>query len=71
MLFRSGKAKVSRVMEEPDIIVDIQTLSQLLWGYLSVQNVYRESRLSCLKEEALQELGKLFPPMYNYMTEIY
>ena len=68
---RNGKAKVSRVMEEPDIIVDIQTLSQLLWGYLSVQNVYRESRLSCLKEEALQELGKLFPPMYNYMTEIY
>ncbi|NLC44673.1 MAG: GNAT family N-acetyltransferase [Clostridiales bacterium] len=68
---RNGKAKVSRVIEEPDITINIQCLSQLLWGYLSVENAYRENRLSCSKEESLQNLMKLFPHMYNYMTEVY
>jgi|LFRM01.1.fsa_nt_gb predicted acetyltransferase len=68
---RNGKANINRVVEEPDIIIDIQTLNQLLWGYLSAEVAYIESRLSCVKEESLQDLNKLFPPMYNYMTETY
>jgi predicted acetyltransferase len=68
---RNGKAKISKVIEEPDVTMSIQTLSQLLWGYISAENAYREGRLICSNEEALQSLSKLFPPMYNYMTEIF
>ncbi|HCS75482.1 MAG TPA: hypothetical protein DIW17_16610 [Clostridiales bacterium] len=68
---QDGHAKLTKVKQKPDLIMDIQTLSQLLWGYISPENAYSDSRLFSYDEEVLEDIKRLFPVMCNYMTEIY
>jgi len=62
---------VTETSRNEDIVIDIKTLNQLLWGYLPPDNALLEGLLSCRNESAHNNLNLLFPKMCNYMTEEY
>ncbi|NLA83434.1 MAG: GNAT family N-acetyltransferase [Clostridiales bacterium] len=67
----NGTAIVEKVQEKPSICLDINTLTQLLWGYLPVEVAYNEGFLTSSSEEALLNLQHMFPMKHNYMSEVY
>jgi predicted acetyltransferase len=74
-----GVSAVSVTAEEPDIEIDIRTLTQLLWGYLPVPLALAEGNLNLIRNTAKESPGKspfcslqaLFPPRDNFMAEEY
>lgn len=57
--------------DEPDIELNIHTLNQLLWGFISVDFACIEGYLKCPSNEALENLRKVFPPVNTYMIDEY
>ena len=57
--------------QEPDIILDIRTLNQLLWGYMSPEIAVADGRVDLNNKAQLSNLELLFSMKYNYMTEDY
>jgi len=64
-------SNAAETCRDADIVTDIQTLNQLLWGYIHPYTALAEGMLNCRDDRAMQNLAKLFPPMCNYMTEDY
>ncbi len=65
----NGVSLVTRTDQEPDVIIDIRTLNQLLWGYLSPEIALVEERVHFINKNILNNIELLFPKKYNYMTE--
>lgn len=62
---------VKETNQEPDIILDIRTLNQLLWGYMSPEIAVADGRVDLNNKAQLSNLELLFSMKYNYMTEDY
>jgi len=68
---KSGYSYVASTNKEPDVILDIRVLNQLLWGYVSPDITYKEGLIFLKNDCHLENLGQLFPKKYNYLTEEY
>ena len=77
----NGVSAVSITAEEPDIEINIRTLAQLLWGYLSIPialaegtlniNPTPDTKIKSMNEGPLISLQTLFPPRENFIADEY
>jgi predicted acetyltransferase len=73
----NGVSMVSKTDKEPDADIDIRTLTQLLWGYLSVPQALAEGWLNLaqggkfVEVSTMLSLQAMFPPMDNFILEEY
>ncbi len=68
---KNGVSFVEKTEQEPDGVLDIRTLNQLLWGYISPEIAITEGLIHSNSIERLINLEALFPKEHNYMTEDY
>ena len=71
---KSSVLNITATGKEPDVQMDIRTLTQLLWGFCAADFSLEEGRLKCREEReerVLTSLSALFPPKNNFMTEEY
>ncbi len=68
---KDAALNIAATGKEPDVRMDIRTLTQLLWGFGTADSSLAEGRLECREDRVLTSLGALFPPRNNFMTEEY
>jgi predicted acetyltransferase len=66
---KAGNSYLIRTNQEPDCILNIRTLNQLLWGYISPELALMEGLIQLKNSNDIEKLELLFPKKYNYMTE--
>ncbi len=69
ILGEKGKIKVKDTLEKEDIKVDINTLSQLVFSYIDVEEGIFLKKIKYEKEDTLHMLKKIFEKKLNYINE--
>ncbi|KXZ40103.1 Predicted acetyltransferase [Alkalithermobacter thermoalcaliphilus JW-YL-7 = DSM 7308] len=69
IIIDSGKIIVNETDEKYDIKIDINSLSQLAFSYLSVYDLDALEKIQYQKQEHLNILNNLFRPKINYINE--
>jgi len=67
----NNKLIVTSTHDKPEIELNIQTLNQLLWGFISIDHACIEGFLKYSTIESLENLKKIFPPVKPFMAEEY
>lgn len=65
-----GQADCTGTVTPPDVMVDVNTLSQVIVGYYDVEEARQLGELHC-DEETARRLGKLFPPQQVCLREFF
>ena len=66
-----GSIEVSSSDNQPQVIVPITTLAQLLWGYITPAQARRHGKLECCDDSAMYILHEVFNPVVPYIIEDY
>jgi len=69
IFFDSGKMQIVDTDKTPDIVMHIDTFTQIAFGRVSVEEAYLLNRLEVQKAEALEWLRMIFPTTVNYINE--
>lgn len=69
--FSDGRISVQPTKEAPHAEMTIQTLSQLLWGFLDVDTAIFEGLIKCYGKDAAKNLRLMLPEMKTYIIEEY
>ncbi|MDR0642484.1 MAG: GNAT family N-acetyltransferase [Treponema sp.] len=69
--FGAGESRVSAVTTEPDLLCDIPTLSQLVTGYRSLENLLRTRRTGLELLSNRETLDRVFTLRPQHVTEYF
>ena len=58
---KAGNSYLIRTNQEPDCILNIRTLNQLLWGYISPELALMEGLIQLKNSNDIEKLELLFP----------
>ena len=65
------RVEVSSAEGFPQVVVSINTLAQLLWGYITPEQAVRHGKLECSDSNAMCTLKEVFSPAVPYIIEDY
>jgi len=65
----NGKLTVRKTMKSAESLLSIQTLNQLLWGTIHPRKAISEGKILCVKNDVLEKLNTIFPPVPVYLGE--
>lgn len=64
-----GEIELRDTVEEPDVVLDIRSLTQLMFGTYSLEALRQAGRIQCNNGEAGKLLSALLPDRINYFNE--